>query len=78
MGRRRCGMVSVEIDPEINRRLEALGATTDKSKVELARTRLLEALDEDLADVRLAIARMENPGRRWSQDELEQELGLDG
>jgi len=71
-------MVSVEIDPEIDRRLEALGATTDKSKVELVRTRLLEALDEDLADVQLAIARLENPGRRWSQDELEQELGLDG
>jgi len=71
-------MVSVEIDPEINRRLEALGATTDKSKAELVRTRLLEALDEDLADVQLAVARIENPGRRWSQGELEQELGLDG
>jgi RHH-type rel operon transcriptional repressor/antitoxin RelB len=71
-------MVSVEIDPEINRRLEALGATTDKSKAELVRARLLEALDEDLADVQLAVARLENPGRRWSQDELEQELGLDG
>jgi len=58
--------------------LRATSDTTDKSKAELVRTRLLEALDEDLADVQLAIARLENPGRRWSQDELEQELGLDG
>jgi Arc/MetJ family transcription regulator len=71
-------MLYLEIDSEINRRLEALGATTDKSKVELARRRLLEALDEDLADVRLAVARLENPGRRWPQEDLEQELGHDG
>ena len=71
-------MISVEIDREIEERLEALGATTDSSKAGLARERLIAALEEDLQDLRLAKRRLEEPARRWTQEELEQGLDLEG
>jgi predicted DNA-binding protein len=70
-------MLSMPIDSEIERRLEALGAKTDRSKTALLRKTLLQAL-EDLEDVRTAETRLENPCRRWTQEELEQGLDLAG
>ncbi len=67
----------VEIDREIEERLEALGATTDSSKSVLARERLLDALEEDLQDLRTARQRLRKPARRWTQKELEQGLDLE-
>lgn len=68
-------MLSLPISPDIEQRLEALGAKTPKSKMKLLKDTLLEAL-EDLEDLKTAERRLEKPGRRWSQEELEQELDL--
>lgn len=71
------------IDPEIDRRLEALGAKDDASKTALARKALLEALDEELevrqwsrlADERKAT---EVEERIWTLAELERGDDLAG
>ncbi len=76
-------MMNVTIDPEIDRRLEALGARDEASKAALARKALLEALDEELeaqewsrlADERKAA---EGEERIWTLDELERRNDLVG
>ena len=68
-------MITVQFDRDIEERLEALGARSDSSKAVMARERLLDALEEELSDLRLAEERLRTPGRRWTQEELE--LGLD-
>lgn len=70
-------MLAIPIDPEIDERLEALGARSDATKTTLARERLIEALDEDLTDARIAEERLAQPARRWTQEELEQGLDLE-
>ena len=37
---------------------------------------LRATLLEDQEDIRIAEERLKNPGKRWSQDELEQDLDL--
>ncbi len=44
-------MLTLQMDAEIERRLEALGARTEASKTALARQKLLGALDEALRRV---------------------------
>ncbi len=63
-------MLVLTLDPEIQRHLEALGATNEASKTRLARKALLEAL-EDMADLRLAEQRLAKPERSWTLDEIE-------
>lgn len=70
-------MLALPIDPELEKRLEALGAHSDSTKATLARDRLIEALDEDLQDLRLAKERLAQPARRWTQEELEQGVDLE-
>lgn len=70
-------MLEIPLDAEIEESLEALGAMTERSKLQLARERLLAALHEDLEDLRTAQDRLSNPARRWSQEELEQGLDLE-
>jgi hypothetical protein len=71
-------MLSVTFDQDIENRLEALGATDQGSKVALVQDRLRAALQEDLDDLRVARERLRNPGRRWTQEELERGLDLEG
>ncbi len=71
-------MITVPLDREIEDRLEALGARSDRSKATMARERLLDALEDELRDLRLAEERLREPARRWTQEELEQGLDLDG
>ncbi len=70
-------MITVQFDRDIEERLEALGARTDSTKAVMARERLLDALEEELSDLRLAQERLRAPGRRWTQEELEQGLDLE-
>lgn len=70
-------MLAIPLDAEIEHSLEALGATTASSKQQLARERLLAALQEDLEDLRTAQERLAQPARRWTQEELERELDLE-
>ncbi|HEX9730778.1 MAG TPA: hypothetical protein VGG06_02200 [Thermoanaerobaculia bacterium] len=67
-------MLSVTFDQDIENRLEALGATDKDSKVALVQDRLRAALQEGLDDLRIARQRRRNPGRRWTQEELERGL----
>jgi predicted transcriptional regulator len=70
-------MITLTLDPEIEQRLDALGARDDASKSELARQALREAL-ADLDDAREALERWQSPERSWSLDELEREDDLAG
>ncbi|MEM8964766.1 MAG: CopG family transcriptional regulator [Acidobacteriota bacterium] len=69
--------MTMNLDPEIEHRLERLGATSPESKAALVRHALLRAL-EDLEDLQLAESALAEPGRRYTLDEVERELGLDG
>ncbi len=63
-------MLVLTLDPEIQRHLEALGATSEAGKTRLARKAVLEAL-EDMADLRLAEQRLAKPERSWTLEEIE-------
>ncbi len=76
-------MLNVTIDPEIDRRLEALGARDEASKTALVRKALLEELDEELEAQdfsRLADERKATEGeeRLWTLGELERGDDLAG
>jgi len=71
-------MITVQLDRDIEERLEALGARTESSKAVMVRERLLDTLDDELRDLRLAEERLKDPARRWTQEELEQGLDLEG
>jgi predicted DNA-binding protein len=63
------------IDPDIERRLEALGANTEASKAALLRQAVLEGL-EDLEDLQLVEERLSRPEKEYSLEEVERDLGL--
>jgi len=70
-------MLSVTIDTDIEKRLEALGPNLAVSKAEFVRQAMLDALEE-LEDTLVAEERLRNPGREYSMEEAEKLLGLDG
>ena len=53
-----------------------LAAKTGRTKTFYAKEAILEHLD-DMEDRYLAIHRIENPGKRWTLDEMEQDIDLD-
>ena len=69
-------MLAIRLPEEIEKRLADLAAKTGRTKTFYAKEAILEHLDE-IEDKYLAIYRLENPGRRWTQDELEQGLDLE-
>lgn len=69
-------MLAIRLPEEIEARLAALAARTGRTKTFYAKEAILEHLGE-MEDKYLAIDRLENPGRRWTLDELEQDLDLD-
>ena len=70
-------MLSIRLDPEIDKRLEVLAARTGRTKSFYVREAILEHL-EDMEDRYLAIERLENPSQRWTLKEVEQQLDLEG
>ncbi len=70
-------MLTWTVDPEIEDRLEKLGAESEAVKMSLLRKAVLEKLEE-LEDVRMAEEVLARPGRRYSLETVERELGLDG
>jgi len=68
-------MLAVRLPEEIEKRLADLAAKTGRTKTYYAREAILEHLDE-MEDRYLAIDRLENRGKRWTLDDLEQELDL--
>ena len=69
-------MLAIRLPEEIETRLAALAAKTGRTKTFYAKEAILEHLDE-MEDKYLAINRIENPGKHWTLDELEQDLDLD-
>ncbi len=69
-------MLAIRLPEEIEARLTALAAKTGRTKTFYAREAILEHLD-DMEDKYLAINRLENPGKRWTLDELERDIDLD-
>ncbi len=68
-------MAGVRFEETIEARLNGVSKRMRRTKSNLIREAVLDKLDdwEDLAD---AIEALENPGRTWSLDELEQGIDL--
>ena len=69
-------MLAIRLPEEIEARLAALAAKTGRTKTFYAKEAILEHLD-DMEDKYLAINRLENPGERWTLDEMEHGLDLE-
>jgi len=68
-------MLAIRLPEEIENRLSFLAAKTGRTKTFYAKEAILEHLDE-MEDKYLAIDRIENPSKRWTLDEMEQEVDL--
>ena len=68
-------MLAIRLPKEIEARLTTLAAITGRTKTFYAKEAILEHLDS-MEDKYLAINRLENPSKRWTLDELEQNLDL--
>lgn len=69
-------MLAIRLPEDIETRLAALAAKTGRTKTFYAKEAILEYMD-DMEDKYLAINRLENTSKRWTLDELEQDLDLD-
>jgi len=69
-------MLAIRLPKDIEERLTALAAKTGRTKTFYAREAILEHLD-DMEDKYLAVTRLENPGKRWTLEEMEQDVDLD-
>ena len=70
-------MLSIRLNPKIEKRLADLAARTGRTKSYYVREAILEHLEE-MEDRYLAIERLEKPSQRWTLDEVEQDLDLAG
>jgi RHH-type transcriptional regulator, rel operon repressor / antitoxin RelB len=68
-------MLAIRLSPDIEKRLDDLSKKTGRTKTYYAREAIMEYI-EDLEDYYLATTRLENPGKRWTLEEVEKELGL--
>lgn len=69
-------MLSIHLDPEVERRLSELAKLSGKTEADYARE-LIEQDIEDLEDIRIAEARLAKPGTRLTSQQVREELGLD-
>ncbi len=69
-------MLAIRLPEDIERRLTELASKTGRTKTFYAREAILDHLDE-IEDKYLALSRLENPGKRWSLEELEQGIDLE-
>jgi RHH-type rel operon transcriptional repressor/antitoxin RelB len=70
-------MLAIRLTPDIEKRLAELARRTGRTKTFYAREAILRYLD-DLEDQYLALDRLEHPAKRWTLDELEDGLDLEG
>ena len=68
-------MIAVKLEPALEARVVALAKSTGRSKASVAREAIVQQL-EDLEDYYEAAKAMKNPGRIYSSEEVENELGL--
>ena len=69
-------MLAIRLPEEIENRLANLATQTGRTKTFYAREAIIEHLS-DMEDKYLALSRLENPGKRWTLDEMEQDLDLE-
>lgn len=69
-------MLSVRLEPHIEKRLEELARATGRTKSFYVREAILAHLEE-IEDRFIAIQRLEKPAGRISLEELERELALE-
>ncbi|PCJ31710.1 MAG: anti-toxin [Gammaproteobacteria bacterium] len=69
-------MLAIRLPEEIENRLKALADKTGRTKTFYAREAILDHLD-DMEDKYLSLNRLENQGKRWTLDEMEQDLDLE-
>jgi RHH-type rel operon transcriptional repressor/antitoxin RelB len=67
---------TVRLGEDIEVRLEHLAQLTGRTQTYYIRQGVIEKL-EDLEDIHMAEQVLENPGKRYTSDEVRQELGLD-
>jgi RHH-type rel operon transcriptional repressor/antitoxin RelB len=70
-------MLAIRLPEEIEQRLAKLAEKTGRTKTFYAREAIISHLEE-LEDTYLAASRAKRPKKRWTQDELEAGLDLDG
>jgi len=68
-------MLAIRLPKEIENRLSSLAEKTGRTKTFYAKKAILAYLDE-MEDKYLAIDRLENPSKRWTLDEMEQNLDM--
>lgn len=69
-------MLAIRLPEDVENRLASLAAKTGRTKTFYVKEAILEHLD-DIEDKYLAINRLENPSKRWTLDDLEQNSDLD-
>lgn len=69
-------MLSIQLDPNIERRLSELARETGKTTSDLARE-LLEQSIEDLEDIHMAVARLEKHQHPLTTEQARKALGLE-
>jgi RHH-type rel operon transcriptional repressor/antitoxin RelB len=69
-------MLSIRLDPEIEKRLDNLAKLTGRTKSYYARE-LIEANIEDIEDIYLAERALEDPRPSLTSEQVRKELGLD-
>ncbi len=69
-------MLAVRLPDDIEKRLNALAQKTGRTKTYYVREAVVDHID-DLEETYLAIERLEKPAKRWSLEDLEQEIDLE-
>ena len=69
-------MLAIRLPEDVEKRLSLLAKKTGRTKTYYVREAVLDHL-EALEDVYLALDRLEKPAKRWSLEDLEQEVDLD-
>ena len=70
-------MLAIRISHDIESRLQHLAHQTGRTKTYYAREAILRFI-EDMEDEYIALSRIETPTKRWSLDELDQGVDLEG
>jgi RHH-type rel operon transcriptional repressor/antitoxin RelB len=70
-------MLAIRLPVKIEKRLAALAKRTGRTKTYYATEAILQYMD-DMEDTYLAVERLEKAGKRWTQEELEQGVDLEG
>jgi len=67
----------IRLPKEIDKKLSSLAHETGRTKTYYVREAITEHIEE-LEDIYLALNRLEKPSKRWTLEELEKNLDLEG